>query len=123
MANKNQVLGETKVTSAALGLLETDGQSTLDIGGKKREAVTGDNQASAFKASTEPSKFECNLLVKGGLSLSQIRAIDNDTLTIEFDTGQTFVVRAAYSADVPTVATSDGKAKVVFQGPPAEELR
>ncbi|MFZ5746357.1 MAG: phage tail tube protein [Pseudomonadota bacterium] len=122
MANPNQVVGEARITCSSLGVLPTDGQTTLDVGGPMRTSVKGDHDASAFSQTTEAAKLDVSLLLKHSVSLAAIRAIDNDTITIEFDTGRTFVMRNAYSADVPSATTSDGKGKVVFQSGPAEEI-
>lgn len=121
MANKNRVAGQARVKVDG-DLLDTDGTTSIELGGPKRESVTGDYQAGAFRQSEEPSKVEATILVKGGTSLASLRGIDNATVTLETDTGQTFIVRNAYVADVISFNTSEGKAKVVFQGPPAEEM-
>lgn len=122
MANRNQVLGQVRVKVDG-EVLETNGTSTIELGGPVRTAVRGDYQAGAFSEMTQESKVETNLLVKRGTMLGTLRAIDNATLTIETDTGQTFIIRGAYVADVISLTTSDGTAQVVFQGPPAEEVR
>lgn len=121
MANPNRVTGQVKVKVDG-DILESDGGSTLELGGPKREAVVGDYQASGFRESVEPSKLTVNLLVKARTSLTALRAIDNATVTMEADTGQTFIVRNAYVAEVISLNTGEGKASLVFQGPPAEEL-
>lgn len=121
MANKNRVVGQAKVKIDG-DILDTDGTSTLDIGGPKRTAVNGDYQAGSFSETTAESKMECTILLKAGLNLTQLGRVDNATLTMETDVGQTFIVRNAYVVDPPTFATNDGKAKVTFQGPPAEQV-
>ena len=121
MANPNRVVGQVKVRFDG-SILETDGSSTMDIGGPVREAVAGDYQAGAFKEMTKESKCECTILYKSGMSLSAIRAIDNATVTLETDTGGVWIIRNAYVADAISFSGSDGKAKIVFQGPPAEEM-
>lgn len=121
MINKNRVVGQVRVKVDG-GLLETDGSSTMDVGGPKRDPITGDYQAGAFRESTEPSKVETTILMKAGLSLAALGRIDNATVTMETDTGVTYVVRNAYVAEPVSFASNDGKAKVVFMGPPAEEL-
>lgn len=117
----NQVVGQVKVKVDG-EIYETDGSSSLEIGGATREAVTGDYQAGAFKEATSPAKCETSILYKAGVSLSAIRAISNATLTMECDTGAVWIMRNAYVADVISFSSSDGKAKIVFQGPPAEEM-
>ena len=121
MANPNKVVGQAKITVDG-ERYPTDGQSTLELGGVTREAVIGDYDASSFKETPAPSKVECSILVKQGRSLASIQAIDNATIVMEVDTGQTYVVRNAYVSEVVSLSTNDGKASVVFMGPPAEEL-
>lgn len=121
MANPNRVAGQSKVKIDG-GLLETDGTTTLDLGGPKREPVSGDYQAGSFRESTEPSKVETTILLKAGTSLTAIRSIDNATVTVETDVGQTYIVRGAYVSDVISFNSSEGKAKVVLMGEPAEEM-
>lgn len=121
MPNPNRVLGQARIKVDG-DTLDTDGESTLEIGGPVREAVAGDFQAGAFRETTAPSKLETSILLKNGVSLDALRRIENATVTFEGDTGKMYVVRNAYVADVISFSTSDGKAKVVFGGPPAEEL-
>jgi hypothetical protein len=121
MANHNRVLGQARIKYDGT-TLDTDGEATLDIGGTTREAVTGDYEAGAFREATAPSKLECSILLKSGVRLTDLRRIDNATVTFEADTGQTYIIRNAYVAEAITLSGSDGKAKLVFQGPPAEEL-
>ncbi|RHW17204.1 hypothetical protein D1610_11685 [Sphingomonas gilva] len=121
MANRNKVLGQARVKYDG-ELLETDGQSQMELGGPVRTAVRGDYQAGAFSEATAESKLTANVLIKAGLSLVGLRNIDNATVTFEADTGQTYIVRNAYVADVISFSSGEGKAAVVFQGPPAEEM-
>lgn len=120
MANPNRVVGQmrVKIDGAAY---PTSGETSLEIGGPMRESVPGDYEAGAFKESTAPAKAETSLLYKAEISLANLRSVDNATLILETDTGQTWIVRNAYVSDVISF-TQDGKAKVVFQGPPAEEM-
>lgn len=121
VANKNKVVGQVKVRVDG-DLLETDGSSTMELGGAKRSSVTGDYQASAFSESTEPAKCEVNLLMKAGLGLVALSRIDDATLTMETDVGRTYIMRGAYVAEVISFGSNDGKAKVVFMAGPAEEM-
>lgn len=121
MANPNRVAGQARVKVDGQ-ILETDGTSTMELGGKVREPVQGDYQAGSFKEMTKEAKLDATILIKAGTTVAQLRDIDNATVTLENDIGQTWVIRNAWCADVISIATNDGKAKVVFMGPPAEEL-
>lgn len=121
MANPNQVVGQARIKVDG-DTLDTDGESTLELGGPVREAQRGDYQAGAFSEKTAESKLTVKILVKRGTSLTALRDIDNATIDFRTDTGQSFLIRNAYVAEVVSLSTSDGKADVVLQGPPAEEL-
>lgn len=120
MSNPNQVVGQVKVKIDG-ATYPTSGESSMEIGGPVREAVEGDFDASAFKQKTSPSKVEVTINYKKGVSLSALRGIDNATVLLEADNGVVWIVRNAYVADVISWS-QDGKGKVVFQGPPAEEM-
>ena len=121
MANKNRVAGQSKIRIDG-DLLDTDGSSTLELGGPTRSAVNGDYQAGAFREMTAESKLETTILVKAGTRLTDLRQVDNATISFETDVGIQFVVRNAYVADVISFNSGEGKAKIVLQGPPAEQV-
>lgn len=118
---RNQVTGQARIKIDG-DLLDSDGQATLDIGGAKREPVTGDYSAGDFKESTEPSKLDVSILNKSDTPLSSYRDITSATVTIEFDNGQSWLMRGAYCADAITLNQSEGKAKLVFMAGAAEQL-
>jgi hypothetical protein len=122
MANPNKVVGKCKVTVDG-DLLETDGETEMELGGTTREPVVGDNSAGSFREVEAPSKTTTKLLIKQALSLAALRKIDNATLVTKTDVGITFIVRGAYVQDVISFSSSDGKATVVWGGPAAEEVR
>lgn len=121
MANPNRVAGQATVTVDG-DRLETDGSSTLELGGPVRTSVKGDYQAGSFSETQQESKLECSILLKRKTSVAELRKIDDATLTVQTDVGHLWVVRNAYVAEVISVSANEGKAKLVFQGPPAEEL-
>ena len=92
---------------------ETEGKSSLEMGGVSREPVQADFIAGHFSESTVGSKLETSVLLTRGVSLAELNAIDDATVTMEADTGQTYVINHAFS---------EGKAKLVLMGPPAEEM-
>lgn len=120
MANKNRVVGQVRIRADGQ-LLPTAGEASMTIGGPARESVAGDYDAGSFKETTAPARCEVTLLYKAGVSLAAIRAIDDATITLETDHGKTWIMRNAWCADAPSFG-QDGKAQVVFEGPPAEEM-
>ncbi len=120
MANKNQVWGRARIRISGLEV-ETEGKSKLMPGGVKRTEVQGDYVTGKFTEESQSSKCEFTLLVTPGVSVDVMRGWDDETLIIEFDTGQSYSIPHAYCQETPDM--SDGKAPVVFMGPPAEEIR
>lgn len=118
MANPNKTWGQSRITADGVQLT-TEPKATIEVGGVQRASVEGDNRAGFFNSNTKPSKVECSVLMTPGVSLVALQSIDNATVVFECDTGQVYVVRNAYVSDA--VSASDGKAKVTFMGPPAEE--
>lgn len=118
MASTNKVWGQTRVSVDGL-YLQTEGKNTFDIGGVERTSVDGDNRAGFFNEKTAPSQVEVSILMTGDVSLAALQAIDDATVVHECDTGQVYIIRHAYVSG--KISASDGKAKVTFMGPPAEE--
>lgn len=119
MANPNKVWGQTKIRANGQQL-DTEGKSTLEMGGIQREAVQADHKAGFFSESTQPSKLTCMVLVTPSVRLDEMRKWDDITATMEADTGQTYVINHGYTADI--ISISEGKATLVIQGPAAEEI-
>ena len=119
MANPNKVWGQARVRVNGRELT-LEPKSSLELGGIARESVEADFKAGFFTEKSVPSKLECSVIITPGLSLAELNAIDDATVTFEGDTGQTYVVNHAYVSD--NVAINDGKAKLVLMGPPAEEV-
>src|SRR4051812_33785820 len=119
MANPRKVWGQSRIKVDGQ-VFDTEGKSTLEVGGTNREAVEADFEAGHFTEKTAPSKLTCSVLLTAGVSLRQLQEIDDATITMEADTGQTYVIRHAYCGNA--ISASEGKASCEFMGPPAEEL-
>ncbi len=68
MANPNQVVGQARIKVDG-DTLDTEGESTLELGGPVREAQRGDYQAGAFSEKTAESKLTVKILVNVRLQL------------------------------------------------------
>jgi hypothetical protein len=117
--NPNRKYG---VTSIAVNgtKLETAPKPTFQPGGVQRTAVESDNGAGRFSEMPLDSRLEVKVLIGPGVSMRQAQAWDDVTLTVELDTGQTYVVNHAYTAEA--VEANDGGFNLVMAGPEAEEL-
>jgi hypothetical protein len=117
----NRVMGKAQIKANGR-IFDTHPGATLDIGGISRESVVGANSVHGFKEAVKQSKVEFEISVKGDTSLAEIGRWDDITVTFEVDTGQTWVISNGWVLDPPTLTDNDGKAKVVIEGPPAEEM-
>lgn len=119
MANPRKVWGQSRIRVNGAEL-DTEGKSSLEIGGTVRSSVEADNKAGFFSEATMPSKLTCNVLVTPSVRLDAMRKWDDVTVTMIADTGQTYLINHAYTADM--ISVSEGKAQLVLQGPAAEEV-
>jgi hypothetical protein len=116
--NPNKVFGQARIRIGGKEYA-SEPKATLELGGIARDAVEADNKAGYFSEKVNPSKLEASFLLTAGLSVAELN-VDDTTVTFEGDTGQVYVVGHAYCSEPPVVG--DGKAKVVYMGPPAEEM-
>lgn len=117
----NRVMGKAQIKADGQ-LLDTLPGATLDIGGETRTTVVGANRVLGFTGAVAQSKLECEIAVKAQTSLAAIGRWEDLTVTFEADTGQTWVISHGWVTNPPTTTDNDGKAKVVIEGPPAEEM-
>lgn len=122
MGNPNQVVGRAKVKIDGELYDTGKGNTTLEPGGAFREEVEGDYSAGNFRESVKPSKLSFSALTKPGFSAVKFGQTSDATVSVEFDNGQTYVIRHAWAEGRPPMKT-DGTADCVLMGPPAEEVR
>jgi hypothetical protein len=103
-------------------VLDTLKGATLNPGGIKRTTVKGSKRVLGFTEEVMESKLDCEVAVGSGFSASELNGVTSATVTFATDTGQTWVMRGAWSTDPNEITEADGKAKVSFEGPPAEEM-
>lgn len=117
----NRVMGRAQIKANGK-IFDSHPGATLDPGGVSRESVVGANAVHGFKETVKQSKVELEISVKAGTSLAEINRMDDITLTFEVDTGQTWVISNGWVTEPATLTDNDGKAKIVIEGPPAEEM-
>jgi hypothetical protein len=117
----NRVMGRAQIKADGK-IFDSHRGATLDIGGVSRESVVGANKVHGFKEAVKQAKIELEISIKAGTSLAEIGRWDDVTVTFEADTGQTWVLSNGWVTEPPTLTDSDGKAKIVIEGPPAEEM-
>lgn len=99
-------------------LYDTMPNPTFDPGG-----VVAQTKTSAYNAhwgdQLMPSRLEASIAATADVSVDEIRALRDATLTIEYDTGRIFTVPKAWTVQSAQIA--NGEIRFVMEGEPAEE--
>ncbi len=104
-------------------LLHSKPGASHDPGGPVRSSIESD-QPGYFSESRKPSRTECDLVVDKDFSADELRRADDLTVIFESDTGQVWVTNHAYVTDPPVITGGqNGGSKVVFEGPPSQEMK
>lgn len=103
-------------------LLETMAGAKLDLGGETRETVVGNNAVLGHTGKPKQAKLECEIAVGQGVSLDELRKVEDATVTFEADTGQTYTLKNAWLVEPPVLTDGEGgKVPLVFEATPADE--
>lgn len=104
-------------------LLATMPGAKLDLGGKVRESVVGDNKVHGYSEKIKPASLECEISLGQGMSLAELKDITGATVTYEADTGQVYMIRDAFVTETISVTAGEGgKVSLKFEGQPVEEM-
>ncbi|ROO49111.1 phage tail tube protein [Vibrio crassostreae] len=116
----------TKITSRAvlnagsLGRLPIKEGADLEFGNVKREPVLGDDGPLGFSESYEKApSVKVTIVHVGDSDEKAIADFVGENLTIETNSGKSYTLREAYTAEPLTLAVKDGQLEVLFYG---EEL-
>ena len=87
-----------------------------------RTGVAGMDGVHGYTEQPRVPEITADLSDLGGMSLQQLRAVCNSTVTIELRTGKTYILRNAWTADATELNGVEGSATVKWQGMAAEEM-
>ncbi|ECR7610286.1 phage tail protein [Salmonella enterica] len=106
MADSNQLMGRALIRANGQELPTLDG-ATMTPSSDAREVVKG-YRVLGFQVSPQEAHLECKIQqTPDGVSVDDINAMDNVTITFEADTGETWTIANAWS---------DGKSQVTDKG-------
>lgn len=104
-------------------LLATMPGAKLNLGGNERTPVVGDNAVLGFTEAPVAALLTCEISLGEGSSLETLRKLKGATVTFECDTGQTYVMREAFTTKALEISAGDaGKVSLEISGQPAEEM-
>jgi hypothetical protein len=114
-------LGRVKITVQG-EVLDSRPGASIDIGGTTRADVVGD-QSMGFTETPKPSRIECELMLKAGVSLEALRNLKDTTAVFECDTGQRYIVKDAFTVETLRITGGEGgRVPLVLSGQPAQEV-
>ena len=93
----------------------SDAEITCNAGYGKREPVLSSDGTVGFSVSAQTPSIEGEFIHTGRLSIAELSAIKDATITVEYGNGQTFVLTNAWWASDGEVPTS-AKIKFKFHG-------
>ena len=99
-------------------MLRVKGSLNLGTGNEKRTAVTGSTTQGVLGYNVEPGVpyAEGKLVLGDGFDPIALTKLDDATITIALETGQTFTLFNAWYAGEATIDTQEGEFSARFEG-------
>lgn len=89
----------------------------------EREGIAGMDGVHGYSEKPRVPSIKCELSDSGGLSLEQLRAITDATVTAEVATGKVYVLTNAWTKAAHELDAADGKISVEFMGFSCREMQ
>lgn len=115
----SQVTGRVFITLGGKRIASKEG-ATLKYGGIEREAVVADTGVVGPQEKITVPEIDCTVVHTKEVSLKELQAIKDATMSFDTDTGASFVLRSAFYAS--GLELSKGELKVKFQAIECEEV-
>ncbi len=115
----SQVFGRAFITVAGKRYNTKEGAS-LKFGGISREAVIGDSGVAGHQEKIEAPQVDCTIIHTANISLKEIQAIKDATISFDTDNGKSFVITDAFNGPAPELSRDGIKAS--FYGSQCEEV-
>ncbi len=98
------------------------GSFTYNLGFEKREAMVGQDRVHGYKGMPQVPFIEGEITDEKDLSLAELMAIEDETITLELANGKTIVQRNSWYAADGNVGTEEANVQVRFEGKSSEEI-
>lgn len=116
-----QITGKAIIRVNGTELRSLD-EATLNPGGATRPAVKGGGKVYGYKEETVEPKLEFEVAHTKDTSLIDLGKITGATVIFETDTGDSYVLREAWTAEVPSLKTSGGTVPMVMSAVSCERM-
>ena len=117
-----QITGKVFIKNNGVMLRSQNG-AKLKLGNDERTTVKGDNGVHGYTSQTGEPGIECTISHAADVSLEELAAITDASITFETDTGKTYILRGAWLANsLELTANDSGELPLVFGGMSCEEV-
>lgn len=116
----NQLTGRATINAAGKRLPTKEKTGKINIGGVTRKGEMGDTGPLGYIETGAQPYIECVIAHSANVSLAEINAITNATVSFDTDTGKSFVLRNAWCAKANEL--DKGDIQVRFEGMSCEEV-
>lgn len=99
------------------------GEFSYRVNPVKREMVVGADNVHGFKEDPQVPYIEGAITDRSSISLEEIQAIVDATITLDLANGKVIVLREACYASEGVVSTGEGEIEARFEGIEGEEIR
>lgn len=98
--------------------------ATIDLGGSERTAHAGSGKDDIYSTEeTKPGMITCRINLAKGDSVERYRNMKNAVATYNLDTGQTYIMREAFTTKTLTLTPGEnGTVQLEIAGKPATEV-
>ncbi|HWJ72593.1 MAG TPA: phage tail tube protein [Kaistia sp.] len=98
------------------------GNCTVSPDDTEREGIAGQDGVHGFLERPRVPFISIDITDGAGVSLQQLRAIKDATVTAELANGKVYVLRNAWTSDAHEINTGDAQISVKFEGMSCREL-
>lgn len=116
-----QITGRVYIKTNGKLLRSKDGAKLINVGGVERPPVTG-NAVYGYVEKTVAPGVEFTVADTADFSLKEIHAMTNVTVTLETDTGKTYVLRNAWCEGAMALTAGEGDVECKFSAEACEEM-
>lgn len=102
--------------------LPLKGNWTVSVATKIRTGVAGQDTVHGFTEAPRVPFMQGDITTLGDLSIEQIEAIDEATVTCELVNGKTYILERAWCASAVEINTAQGQFQIKFEGMNGAEL-
>lgn len=102
---------------------DAKGNFTYNLGRPMNEAIQGADRIHGYRSTPQVAFIEGEITDRRELSLEQLVAIENSTITLQLANGKIIVLKDANFASEGTGNTEEGNIGVRFEGETGEEVR